>query len=130
MFTTIEKTTELTGKEVTQETIIMAQNIIEAYIGRDEIDVIDPTDRALLNKAVAYQAAYMFGDEARTFEQMNAVQVMQYGQMITFNNDGASPWVAPLAVLACKRLSWHRIRSIRTGALFPREPVSKGWAYE
>lgn len=131
MFTTIEKTTELTGKDVSQETIIMAQNIIEAYVGRDEIDVTDPTDRALLQKAVAYQAAYMHEDEAKVFEQMGAVQIMQFGQMITFGQDGTQPWIAPLAVIACKRLSWKGMRSIRTGALFPRGPVgNKGWKYE
>lgn len=131
MFTTIEKTNEYTGKTVTQETIIMAQNIIEAYIGRIEVEVTDGTDRALLDKAVAYQAAYMFGDEAKIFEQMAAMQIMQFGQMVTFANDGTSPWIAPLAVLTCKRLSWHRIRSIRTGAQFPKGPAREsGWKYE
>lgn len=130
MFTTIEQTQELTAKEVTQETIIMAQGIIEAYIGKVEVEVTDPNDRALLGKAVAYQAAYMFGDEAKTFEQMGATQIMQFGQMVTFANDGTSPWIAPLAVLTCKRLSWHRIRSIRTGSLFPKGPVgNEGWRY-
>lgn len=131
MFTTIEQTTELTGKDVTQETIIMAQGIIEAYVGRIEVEVTDPNDRALLGKAVAYQAAYMFGDEAKTFEQMGAMQIMQFGQMVTFNQDGTQPWIAPLAVLTCKRLSWKGMRSIKTGALFPKGPVRhEGWRYE
>ncbi len=131
MFTTIEQVQELTAKEVSQETIIMAQSIIEAYVGRIEVDVVGPNDRALLGKAVAYQAAYMFGDEARTFEQMAAMQVMQFGQMVTFNNDGTSPWVAPLAVLTCKRLSWKGIRTIYTGPVFPKGPVGhEGWRYE
>lgn len=131
MFTTIEQIKELTAKEVTQETIIMAQGIIEAYIGRIEIDVSDPTDRALLGKAVAYQSAYMHDDEAKVFEQMGAQQIMQFGQMITFGQDGTQPWIAPLAVLTCKRLSWKRIRSIYTGPTFPRGPqVASGWRYE
>lgn len=131
MFTTVEQVSEWTGKAVTQETIIMAQNIIESYIGRVEVDVTDPTDRALLGKAVAYQSAYMSGDEAKVFEQMGAQQIMQFGQMITFGTDGTQPWIAPLAVLTCKRLSWKRIRSIRTGSLFPRGPrTESGWRYE
>lgn len=131
MFTTIEQTRELTGKEVTQETIIMAQGIIEAYIGRIEVDVADGTDRALLGKAVAYQATYMQDDEAKVFEQMGAMQIMQFGQMITFGQDGTQPWIAPLAVLTCKRLSWKRIRSIQAGPTFPHRPrVNEGWKYE
>lgn len=131
MFTTIEKTNELTAREVSQETIIMAQSIIEAYVGRDEIEVTDPNDRALMQKAVSYQAAYMHEDDARVFEQMGAQQIMQFGQMITFAQDGAQPWIAPLAVIACKRLSWRGMRAIRTGSLFPRGPVGhEGWKYE
>lgn len=131
MFTTIEQVSELTAKEVTQETIIMAQNIIESYIGRVEVEVSDPNDRALLGKATAYQAAYMHDDVDKVFDQMAASQIMQFGQMVTFGTDGNSPWIAPLAVIACKRLSWHRIRSIGTGSLFPRGPVREtGWRYE
>lgn len=131
MFTTIETVKELTGKTVTQETIIMAQNIIESYIGRVEVDVSNPSDRDIAGKAVSYQAAYMFGDEARVFEQMGATQIMQFGQMVTFSPGSEAPWVAPLAVMACKRLSWRRLRSIRTGSLWPRGPQREsGWRYE
>lgn len=131
MFTTIEQVKELTAKDVSQDTIIMAQNIIESYIGRIEIDVTYPTDKALLGKAVAYQSAYMEGDEAKVFEQMGAQQIMQFGQMITFGQDGTQPWIAPLAVLTCKRLSWKRIRSIQAGPTYPHGPrVGSGWRYE
>lgn len=122
MFTTIEEVKELTGAEVTQETIIMAQNIIEAFIGRDEIEVANAYDRALLAKATAYQSAYMFGDEARVFEQAAAIQVMQFGNMVSFAQNGVSPWIAPLAVIACTKLSWKRMRSIKTGSIY-NEPV-------
>lgn len=130
MFTTIERVKELTGKDVSQETIIMAQNIIEAFVGRDEIEVNSANDRALLDKAVAYQSAYMHDDEAKVFEQMGATQIMQYGQMISFDAKSSSPWVAPLAVLACKRLSWSGMRSIKTGPIFRSTPSTSGWAYE
>lgn len=132
MFTTVESTKELTGKDVSQETVIMAQSIVEAYIGKIEIEVTDPTDRALLDKATAYQAAYMHGDEAKVFEQMATIQVMQSGNMVTFDTNSDSPWIAPLAVIVCRRLSWKRIHSIRVGPLFPRGPVNgkRGWFYE
>lgn len=131
MFTTIEQVQELTGKDVSQETIIMAQNIIESYIGRDEIEVTVANDRALLGKAVAYQSAYMHDDEAKVFEQMGAQQIMQFGQMITFDAKSHSPWIAPLAVIACKRLSWKGVRSIKTGPIFGRHVgTHTGWRYE
>lgn len=127
MFATIEKVKELTGVEAPQETIIMAQNIIESFVGRDEIDVVNAHDRALLEKATAYQVAYMFGDEAKVFEQAAASSVMQFGNMVTFNQDGASPWIAPLAVIACKKVSWRRMRSIKTGNIFGQPVRPSRW---
>lgn len=130
MFTTIEQVKELTNVDVPQETIIMAQNIIEAFVGRDEIEVIHPNDKALLGKATAYQAAYMFGDEAKVFEQAAVTQTTQFGQAISYRGDGSSPWIAPLAVIACQRLSWKRMRSVKTGSIFYHAPVVEGWRYE
>lgn len=130
MFTTIEEVKTLTGKDVTQETIIMAQNIVEAFVGRDEIEVNNANDRALLSKATAYQAAYMHEDEAKVFEQMGATQIMQFGQMVTFDSKSASPWMAPLAVMACKRVSWRGMRSLKVGGLFTNGPHTDGWRYE
>lgn len=130
MFTTIEQVNDLTGYEVTQETIIMAQSVIESYVGRVEAEVVDPNDRELLSKAAAYQSAYMFGDEAKIFEQAAIVQISQFGQATTFRQDGLSPWIAPLAVLACQRLSWKKMRGVKTGGLFATAPVPEGWKYE
>lgn len=131
MFTTIERVKELTNADVTQETIIMAQNIIEAFIGRDEVEVQVANDKALLDKATAYQCAYMVGDEAKVFEQASTSQIMQFGNLVSFTQDGASPWIAPLAVIACKRLSWRRMRSIKTGGIFDRPVTANtGWRYE
>lgn len=131
MYTTVERVKELTGYDVDQDTIIMAQALIESYTGHIEMEVTKPVDVELMGHATAYQAAYISSDEGRVFEQMSAIQIMQFGQMVTFANDGTSPWIAPLAVLACKRASWHRIRSITTGPLFPKGPaVASGWRYE
>lgn len=128
MFTTIEHVKEVTGYDVTNESIIMAQHLIESYTGRVEADIEVATDMELLGKAVAYQCAYMHEDPAKTFEQVSATQVMQFGQMITFRqNDDAAPFIAPLAVIACKRLSWKGIRSIRTGPLLPRSSERVDW---
>lgn len=122
MFTTTEQVKELTGYEVPQETVIMAQAIVESFVGRVEAEVIDANDMMLLGRATAYQSAYMFQDESKIFEQIAAEQVMNYGNMVTFAKNGVSPWIAPLAVIACQRLTWKRIRSVRTGSIFA-EPV-------
>lgn len=128
MFTTVAKVEEYTGYAVDQETVIMAQAIIEAYVGRLEPEVNTAHDLSLLERATAYQAAYMRDNKATVFEQISLSQVMQFGQMMTFKqNDIVSPWVAPLAVLACQRLSWKRIRSVRTGSIYYTPPAVDDW---
>lgn len=131
MFTTIEEVDELTGDDVDQEIIVMAQAIIESYIGRVEAEITNANDLMLLGRATAYQAVYLKGDYNVVFHQIKAQQIMQYGNMITFTDDGASPFIAPLAVIACKRLSWNKMRSVRTGGIFsgPHRPVST-WSTE
>lgn len=130
MFTTINEVKELTGYDVSQETIIKAQAIVESYVGRNETEVIKSSDRALMGKACAYQSAYMEGDESKIFEQAAVTQIAQFGQSISMRNDGAAPWVAPLAVIACQRLSWKRMRSVKTGSMWYHAPVREGWRYE
>ena len=128
MFTTVTQVKELTGYDVTQEAIIMAQSIIESYTGRVEVDVQEPSDHVLLGRATAYQAAYMTKNGEMIFEQLSAMQIMQFGQMVTFSQgNSASPFVAPLAVLACKNLSWNRIRSVKTGSIFDTPVQPSNW---
>lgn len=116
MYTTIENTRKYTGYEVTQETLLRAQGIIEAYTGRLESDVSNVRDTALLGKATAYQAAYMRDNYEQVFEQVALSQTGQSGTLMTFKaGDDAAPFIAPLAVLACKKLSWFRSRSVKTG---------------
>lgn len=123
MFTTTDSVLSLTGYEVRLTDINMAQAIIESYVGKVEAEVYDANDLMLLDRATAYQAAYMVKNKELVFEQMSAQQIMQFGQMVTFKQDDAAPFIAPLAILACKRLSWKRIRSIRTGRIFDNGPV-------
>lgn len=128
MFTSVEETKELTGYDVENTTIIMAQGIIEAYVGRIEAQVFDPTDRALLTSATAYQAAYMNENSEMIFEQVAASYIAQFGQAITFRgSDMASPFVSPLAQLACSKLSWKRNRSVRTGSIYDAGETAYDW---
>lgn len=127
MFTTVEEVKRITDFDVSLEGIARAQAIIESYVGRVEVDVQNATDLSLLGRATAFQAAYMEHDLPRVYGQAKASQIMQYGNMVTFPDDGVSPWIAPLAVIACRKLSWNRIRSVRTGSIYTVPSNSPGW---
>lgn len=117
MFTTVEMTKRLTGYEVTLENLYKAQAVVETYCGRVENDIVNMRDKALLARATAYQAAYMRDNADTIFEQVAAAQVGQSDSIITYKGgDDVAPFVAPLAVMACKKLSWFKSRSVRTGA--------------
>lgn len=124
MFTTVIETKELTTYDVDEDLLYQAQAIVESYVGRVEVEVTSATDLMLLGRATAYQAAYMKNDPAKIYEQISASQISQFGASITFKpGDESSPWVAPLAKIACQRLSWKRMRSVRTGSIYgPRLP--------
>jgi len=120
MFSTINSVMEYTGTDVSLALIKRAQSIVEIYIGRDEIDVLDPGDLMLLDKITSYQAVYMLDNEDVVFKQI-ALSSQNFGNN-TQNYDIAmsSPFMAPLAVLASKGLTFKRGRSIRTGKTFQR----------
>jgi hypothetical protein len=131
MFITKEQAENITGYEVDATLLARAQSIIEAYTGKVEAEVEDAGDLALLGKATAYQAAYMKNDTMKVFEQVSALQISQFGQMLTFRADGGvSPFVAPLAVVSCRHLSWRRSRSISTGSVFGNAPYRSRWETE
>lgn len=128
MFVTITDVKRITGYDVTVDQITSAQYIIESYIGHIEAEVNDATDKMLLSRATAYQVAYMKDDPVRIFEQVSVKQIGQFGQLLTFRDgDKASPFVAPLAVLACRNVSWRKMRSVRTGTIYGRAPEPERW---
>lgn len=91
-----------------------AQFVIEMYVGRVESEIDTARDKAILARATGAQAVYMMDNPDITFNQINAAMVSSGGQMTQFR-DNVSPFIAPLAVLACKKLSWKGSRSVRTG---------------
>lgn len=129
MFTTVERVKALTAYDVTLETIAMAQGIIEAFVGRNEVEVEDATDKMQLEKAVAYQAAYMRDNFTRVFEQAGVKQIAQSDGMVTLDNAKSAPFIAPLAEIACRRLSWRGTRHVKTGPVFYGSDERDGWAY-
>lgn len=120
MFCTVDDVKRITGYVVTNTGLAMAQTIVEVYIGRVEQEVDGMRDKSLLGRAVAYQAAYMRDNAEMIFEQVAASQVGQNDSLTTFKaGDFTAPWVAPMAVMACRGLSWKQSRSVTTG------PVSR-----
>lgn len=131
MFTTTEQVLELTGYATSIEGILRAQTVIEAYVGRVEAEVDNANDVMLLARATAFQCAYMGDEEGLDiFTQVAAVQTMQYGASVRYReNDIAAPFIAPLAVFACRNLTFKRIRSVKTGRIFQNVPVPE-WRTE
>jgi hypothetical protein len=116
MFATTTEVKDITGKIVSNQLVSRAQYVIEAYIGKLEEDITLARDEELLKRAVAYQSAYMLNNEDLVYEQMNVSTVGQNDAYTTFKSgDKVSPWIAPMAVMTCNKLSFLRTRSIHTG---------------
>jgi hypothetical protein len=130
MFITKEQAENLTGYEVDSTLLTRAQSIIEAYVGRVEGEVDDAGDLALLGKATAYQAAYMKENSQLVFEQASVVSVNNFGSAVEFTQNGVSPHISTLAVIACRNLSWRRSRSIYTGSMFGNASYRDRWETE
>jgi hypothetical protein len=118
MFTTVNNVREYTNKDVTVDLIKRAQSIVEIYVGRSEIDIDRTDDLILLEKMTAYQAAYMLNNEDIVYTQIASLSVGSGDSSQNFDSKMSSPWMAPLAVLAAKGLSFYRGRSIKTGKIF------------
>lgn len=118
MFATTTQVKTITGKTVTAGLIERAQYAIEAYVGKFEADVTDTNDLEILKRAVAYQSAYMLNNEDIVFEQMAVSTTMQNDASTTFKpGDRVSPFIAPMAVMVCSKLSFVKSRSIKTGPI-------------
>jgi hypothetical protein len=118
MFTTVNSVKEYTDADVSIALIKRAQAIIEIFIGKDEIDVESPSDLLILDKMTAYQAAYMFENEDVVYTQIAANSVGAGDSVQNFNTAMSAPFIAPLAVMAAKGLSFKKPRSIKTGKIF------------
>jgi lipopolysaccharide export LptBFGC system permease protein LptF len=120
MLSTISSVKEYTGYDVTLPLILRAQAIIEMFVGKDEIDVENPSDFLLLDKMVSYQTAYMLENEDIVFKQAALTSQGQTDALINFNREMYSPFIAPLAVLAAAGLSFNKSRSYKTGSIFQK----------
>lgn len=118
MFTTVNNVKEYTNADVTLDLIKRAQAIIEVYVGKDEIDIDNPSDLLVLDKMTAYQSAYMLENEDIVYKQIASNSVGSGDSAQNFNAAMAAPFIAPLAVFAAKGLSFKKPRSIKTGKIF------------
>jgi hypothetical protein len=103
-----------------------AQGIVESYIGRDEIDIENPADLLLLDKIVSYQSAYMVDNEDSIFNQVALTSQAQTDFLVNFDTEKDAPWIAPLAVIAARGLSFRKGRSLKTGRIF-QLPARLDW---
>jgi hypothetical protein len=118
MFATTTQVKTITGKTVNAGLVERAQYAIEAYVGKFETDVTDTNDLEILKRAVAYQSAYMLNNEDIVFEQMAVSTTGQNDAYTTFKpGDRVSPFIAPMAVMVCSKLSFVKSRSIKTGPI-------------
>jgi len=123
MFTTITEVKTITGKIVKSDLVQRAQYAIEAYIGRFEVDIVDTVDLEILKRATAYQTAYMLNNEDIVFEQMAVSTTGQNDAYTTFKQgDTTSPFIGPMAVMMCNKLSFMKSRSIKTGKIASQVP--------
>jgi hypothetical protein len=118
MFTTVNNVKQYTNIDVSLELIMRAQAVIEIFIGRSEIDVEDTNDLMVLDKMTAYQSAYMLDNEDMVYKQIASTSEGFRDSNQTFDTKMSAPWMAPLAVLAARGLTFNKGRSIRTGKIF------------
>jgi hypothetical protein len=118
MFVTTAQVKTITNKNVDNALIQRAQYIIEAYTGKFESEITNTKDVEILKRATAYQCAYMLNNEDIVFEQMAVSTTGQNDAYTTFKpGDATSPFIAPMAVMICNRLSFAKTRSIKTGKM-------------
>lgn len=118
MYTTVDKVKSITGYDVTVDVIERAQYIIETVTGRAESDIESASDLRLLSNATAFQAAYMKDNFARVYEQVALLSKTATDSEIVMNPAMDAPFVAPLAVIAMRGLSWVKSRSIKVGGTY------------
>lgn len=106
--------------DVTTTQVMQAQFVIEIHVGRIESEITDSRDKEMLARAVIAQTVYMRDNSDVTFEQIAAQTITRGDGMTVFSGDGLSPFIAPLAIMACKHVSWKKSRSITVGKTIGR----------
>lgn len=127
MFISREEVQSRSGIPVTQDILILAQTMIEAYIGREESEVTEASDQSTLAKATMFQALYIRENTDIVLEQAAVKSLSQNESVIEFNAELFAPFMSPWAVAACKRLSWMGTRTVHTGPIFDGPRWNLSW---
>jgi hypothetical protein len=104
MFTTINNVKEYTNTDVTLDLI--------------KRDIDNPSDLLVLDKMTAYQSAYMIENEDIVYKQIASLRIGSGEGAQPIDTTMSSPYIAPLAVMAARGLSFKKPRSIKTGKIF------------
>lgn len=127
MFTSKNAIEEITGVAVTGQTLATAHMMIEAYVGKPEVEITDAGDLELLAAATTFQAIYIRNQTLDIMEQV-AIKSTTLGEStMSMNLELMAPFMSPFAVLSLNRLSWRRTRSIHTGPTFGVAPAMPVW---
>lgn len=102
--------------DVTLDEVKQAQFIIEIYVGRTESEVDGARDKAMIARAIAAQTVYMRQNKEIVWEQAAVTMINQGGQLVMFDKNSNAPFFSPIAMRACKGLSWFGSRSVSVGA--------------
>jgi|SRR6478735_11048522 len=129
MFISRDEIKSRSGKDISQDTLALANSMIETYIGKDEAEVEDSSDLAVLAKATMFQAIYIDGND-EVLEQAAITAITSNSSTITFASGAMAPHMSPWAVRACKSLSWYGTRSVKVGKILDSPRRRLGWLYE
>lgn len=112
-WTTVEKTLEWTGEDVTAEELERASAVVELYSGRvqeEPTEAITPVDRRWLAQATAYQAVWMRGKPGLMTQRESHTSSSADGVAVTREAD-SQLMLAPLASRCLRNLSWVGTRT-------------------
>jgi hypothetical protein len=126
----------ITRRQVAQDVVDSAQAIIELHVDRTEDDTpeISARDLRWLKQAVAWQAAWL-PDQPGFTSRSVVTNVSQESQSTTFAHEQAVV-LAPLAIVAIRKLSWRKSRTLlaqplsredRRRLLKPGELLPEDW---
>lgn len=127
MFISKEEILAHTGIEVTGETLGLAHMMIETWVGRQEADVVEANDLALLGRATMFQAVYIEGSLDVVLEQAAVKSITLSESTTAFDLEMFAPYMSPWAVMACRKLSWTGTRTVHTGPVFDKPNYVAAW---
>ena len=119
---TVADVQAITGVAVSQQTLMMAQFIVETSVNRTfgGSGGMRTRDLNWLRMGVAWEAAWL-PSQPGLLQQLGVKGISQDGVSVQYNGE-SDQWLAPLAKRALKNCSWMGMRSLRFGTRNPRLP--------